>query len=102
VRKIYAEANEISSPYHCLTNSLPSTGEFIFLHNCWMEFYEPGVISEVCGNAKMIRVGLSGSAQNWVNVSRIALWRQTVTLDNIGDARSEWHSKEQVDILNNE
>jgi hypothetical protein len=29
-----------------------------------------------------------------MNVFGIALWRQVVTLDDIGDSRSEWHSKE--------
>jgi hypothetical protein len=94
VRKIHAEADEISSPHCCLTNSPPSEEKFILLHNCWTELYKPSVIPEVRGNAKMMGVELSGSVQNWANVFGIMLWHQVVTLDDIGDARSEWYSKE--------
>jgi hypothetical protein len=94
VRKICPEADEILSPHRRLTNSPPSEGKYIFLHNRWTEFYKPTVVPKAHGNAKMMGVKSSGSAQNWMNVFRIPLWRQVVTLDDIGDARSEWHSKE--------
>jgi hypothetical protein len=64
VRKICAKADEISSPHHCLTNSLPSKEKFIFLHNRWTEFYEPSVIPEARGDAKTMAVGSRGSMWN--------------------------------------
>jgi hypothetical protein len=94
VRKIRAEADEISSPHRRLTHSPPSEEKYIFLHNRWTEFYKPGVVPKARGNVKMMGVKSSESVQNWTNAFGIALWRQVVTLDDIGDARSEWHSKE--------
>jgi hypothetical protein len=94
VRKIRAEADEISSPHRCLTHSPPSEGKFIFLHNRWTKFHESSVIPEACGNAKLMGVESSGLAQKWANAFGIVLWHQVVTLDDIGDDRSEWHSKE--------
>jgi hypothetical protein len=63
--------------------------KFNFLCNHWTKFYNPGVVLEAHGNVRRMAMDTGGLAQNPVNVFGIMLWHQVVTLDNIGDARSE-------------
>jgi hypothetical protein len=67
----HSKINKKSNLWHPTLLRAPPH-QYIFLHNHWTKFYEPGVVPEAHGDVKKMAVGSGRSAWNWVNAFGIA------------------------------